>query len=53
MRLAGQVSGIEDMRNAYKTLSDEPERKRPLIRPSHIWENNLNKLYMRVWVRFI
>jgi hypothetical protein len=32
-----------DMRDAYKTLVREPERKRPLGRSSRRWEDNIRK----------
>jgi hypothetical protein len=30
-----------EMRNAYKILVGKPERKRPLRRPGHRWEDNI------------
>jgi hypothetical protein len=29
------------MRNAYKIVVGKPERKRPIGRPSHRWEDNI------------
>jgi hypothetical protein len=30
-----------EMRNAYNILIGEPEGKRPLGKPKHIWEDNI------------
>jgi hypothetical protein len=39
MRWAGYVrTHMEEMRNAYKILVGKPEKKRPLRRPGHMWE---------------
>jgi hypothetical protein len=32
---------MEEMGNAYSTLVGKPERKRPLGRPRHRWEDNI------------
>jgi hypothetical protein len=32
---------MEENRNAYRTLVEEPEGKRPLGRPRHRWEYNI------------
>jgi hypothetical protein len=32
---------MRKMRNAYRILIREPERKRPLGRPRHRWEDNI------------
>jgi hypothetical protein len=39
-----------EIRNAYKILVGKPERKRPLGRPIHRWDNNM-RMYLReiVW----
>jgi hypothetical protein len=29
------------MRNAYKSLTEKPEGKRPLGKPGHRWEDNI------------
>jgi len=34
------VSHMDEIRK-YKILFSKPERKRPLGRPSHRWENNI------------
>jgi hypothetical protein len=34
----GQVACMGEMRNAYKTSSEEPERQRPLGRPKNRYE---------------
>ena len=35
-------STMEQSRNAYRVLVGKPEGKRPLGRPRHRWENNIN-----------
>ena len=32
---------MEQSRNAYRVLVGKPERKRPLGRPRHRWEDNI------------
>jgi hypothetical protein len=32
------------MRNAHKILAGKPERKRPLRRPTHGWEDILKRM---------
>jgi hypothetical protein len=32
---------MDDGRNAFKILTDNPTRKRPLGRPRHTWEDNI------------
>jgi hypothetical protein len=34
------------MRDAYKILVGNPEWKRPLGRPKHRWEDNINNIKM-------
>jgi len=41
MRWARHVARLEDRRGAYRVWVRGPERKRPLGRPSHRWENNI------------
>jgi hypothetical protein len=41
MRWAGHVTGIREMRNAYRILVRKPEGKRPLGRPRYRWEDNI------------
>jgi hypothetical protein len=40
MRCAGHVARMEDGRRSFKILTRTPAGKRPLWRPSRIWENN-------------
>jgi hypothetical protein len=35
------VTVMREMRNAYKIWVRKPERKRPLRRPMHRWEDNI------------
>jgi len=37
----GHVTCMGEMRNAYIILFGESERKRPLGRPRHRWEDNI------------
>jgi hypothetical protein len=37
---------MEEMRNAYKILVGKLERKRPLRRPKHRWEDNI-RMYLK------
>jgi hypothetical protein len=41
MRGAGLVAHLGEGRGAYKVLVGRPERKRPLGRPRHRWEDNI------------
>jgi hypothetical protein len=41
MKLAGQVARIGEERKLYKALVGKPERKRPLGRPRHRWEDGI------------
>jgi hypothetical protein len=41
MRWVGHVALMVEMRNAYKILVRKPERKRPLGRSRHMWEDNI------------
>jgi hypothetical protein len=36
------------MRNTYKILIAEPERKRPLGRPRHRWEDNIKMVHKEI-----
>jgi hypothetical protein len=38
-----------EMRNAYSILFGRPERKRPLGRPGHRWEDNIRKDLREIW----
>jgi hypothetical protein len=42
MRRAGHVAHMGMKQNAYRILVGPPEGKRPLRRPSHRWEDNIN-----------
>jgi hypothetical protein len=35
------IARIREIRNLYKILVGKPEGKRPLGRPSHGWEDNM------------
>jgi hypothetical protein len=50
MRWTEHVTRIGEMRNAYKILVGKPERKSPLGRSRHRWEDNI-RMYLReiVW----
>jgi hypothetical protein len=39
-RWAGNVAHMGEKRNAYEVLMGKPDRKRPLGRPRHRWEEN-------------
>ena len=41
MRWEGHVACMGDKRGAYRVLMGKPERKRPLGRPWHGWEDNI------------
>jgi hypothetical protein len=41
MRWVGNVEGMKDIRNAYKILVGNPERKTPLGRPRRRWEHDI------------
>jgi hypothetical protein len=40
MRWAGYVARLGESKNAYTISVGKPERKKPLGRPRHIWEDN-------------
>jgi hypothetical protein len=40
-RWAGHVARMGEKRNAYKILLGNPEGKRPLGRPRHMWVDNI------------
>jgi hypothetical protein len=46
MRWAGQVAHMEEGRGVYRVLVGRPEGKRPLERPSRMWEDKI-KLDLR------
>jgi len=37
-----------EMRNSYRMLDGNPERKRPLGRPSHRWEGNIRMVLREI-----
>jgi len=41
MRWAGHVARMVETRDVYRVLMGKPERKRPLGRPRHRWEDNI------------
>jgi hypothetical protein len=41
MRWTGHLARMQEKRNAYRFLAGKPAGKRPLGRPSNIWENNI------------
>ena len=41
MRWAGHVARMEERLGAYRIFVGKPERKRPLGRPRHRWEDNI------------
>jgi hypothetical protein len=41
MRWAGQVAGLGEKRNAYRTFVEQPEGRRPLVRPRRRWVDNI------------
>jgi hypothetical protein len=42
MRWAGHVARMEEGRGVHKVLVGKPVGKRPLGRPRHRWEENIN-----------
>jgi hypothetical protein len=42
MMWAGHVARMGEGRDVYRLLVDSPEGKRPLGRPRHRWEDNIN-----------
>jgi hypothetical protein len=44
MRWAGHVAWVVEGGGLYRVLVGEPEGKRPLGRPRHRWEDNINTL---------
>jgi hypothetical protein len=41
MRWVGHVARMGEVRGAYNILVGRPERRRPLERPRHRWEDNI------------
>jgi hypothetical protein len=41
MRWAGHVARTREDRGVHRVLVGKPERKKPLGRPRHRWENNI------------
>jgi len=41
MRWVGHIEGMGERRGVYRVLAGKPERKRPLGRPRHKWEDNI------------
>jgi hypothetical protein len=58
MRWAGQIERMGEMRNAYIILVRQTERKRPLGRSGHKWEEDniridLNEIGLKLWTECI
>ena len=47
LRWAGHIAHMEPSRNAYRVLVGKHERKRPLGRQGHRWEDNIIKMDLR------
>jgi hypothetical protein len=43
MRWAGHVARMGENRNAFRLLVGKPEGRRPLLRPRHMWLDNIRK----------
>lgn len=43
IRWAGYVACMGNRRGAHRVLEGRPERKRPVQRPRHKWEDNINR----------
>jgi hypothetical protein len=41
MRWVGYVARMRERSGVYRVLVGKPEGKRPLVRPSHKWEDNI------------
>ena len=41
MRWAGHVAHVGEKGGVYRVLVGKPEGKRPLRKPSHMWEDNI------------
>jgi hypothetical protein len=41
IRWAQHVAHKGEMKNVYKTFVRKPNRKRPLARPRHTWDDNI------------
>ena len=39
--MRGPMAHVGVRRSAYRDLVEKPERKRPLVRPRHRWEDNI------------
>jgi hypothetical protein len=58
IRWTGRVTSMGDRTGAYTVLVGKPDRKRPLGRPRHGWEDNIKKDLQEVgcggtWTGFI
>jgi hypothetical protein len=49
MRWVGHVASMGERWNVYRVLVGEPERKRPLERPRHRWQDNI-KMDLQDWM---
>ena len=48
MRWEGHMACMGDKKGAYRVLMGKPERKRPLGRPWHGWEDNIKMDFQEV-----
>jgi len=49
MRWMGHVAHMGEGRGVYRVLVGKPERKRPLWKRRHRWEDNIKKWDVEVW----
>jgi hypothetical protein len=47
MRWAQHIAGTRKKMNVYRILLGKPERKRPLGKPRHRWEDNIKMDFTR------
>jgi hypothetical protein len=52
MRWTGHVERMGEGRGVYRVLVGKPEGKRPLGRPRHRWEDNINLLAPELFFKF-
>jgi hypothetical protein len=48
LKWVGHVARMGEMRSTYRTVFGEPDGKRPLRRPRHIWEDNIRMVVMEI-----
>jgi hypothetical protein len=49
LRLTGHVERNGDMISAYNISVRRPEGKRPFVRPTHRWEDDIRKDLKEIW----